>query len=319
MEAFMTLKSIVSFLIIAILLAACSAQTPTTTQSVVTENPTVASTQSSQPTQTSLPTQSGPATPYPAPAGGTAVATNSAYPAPGTSGSSNQAIALSGYEPQSGDASLKKDQVFLDLSTSQLVVTASDPAQAKATLTGNMPDPCHSLRVVVSNPDTNNTINLEVYSLVDPNTACVTVLDPFTASIPLGSFPSGRFTVMVNGERLGQFDTVFAPQPDDAKLTRDVATIDMTASKLSISGTQPNEVSANLKGILSDPCHQLRIVLTKDEAQNKINLEVYSVYDAKANCTTVIQPFQVIFPLGSFTSGHFRVYVNDELLGEFDG
>jgi hypothetical protein len=93
----------------------------------------------------------------------------------------------------------------------------------------------------------------------------------------------------------------------------------MTASKLSISGTQPNEASANLKGTLSDPCHQLRIVLTKDEAQSKLNLEVYSVYDAKANCTTVIQPFQVIFPLGSFTSGHFSVYVNNELLGEFDG
>ncbi len=315
----MTLKSIVSFLIITLVLVACTAKTPTSTQPVVTENPTVPSTQSSQPTQSSLPTQSGPATAYPAPAGGTPIPAISTYPEPGTTGTSTQVIPASGYEPQSGDASLKRDKVSLDLSTSQLVVTASDPAQAKASLTGSMSDPCHSLRVVVTRADANNTINLEVYSLVDPNTACVTKIEPFTASIPLGSYSTGRYTVMVNGESLGQFDTVFVPQAGDDKLTRDKATIDKAASRLNISGTVPNNVAAELKGSLSDPCHQLRIVLTKDDAQNKINLEVYSVYDAKPSCTTVIQPFQVIFPLGSFSSGHYTVYVNGELLGEFDG
>ncbi len=224
------MKSIASFLIIAMLLAACSAQTLTTTQSVVTENPIIPSTQSIQNTQFSLPTQSAPATPYSAPLGGTPIPTISAHPEPGSIGTGGQVIRPSGYEPQSADASLKRDQVFLDLSASQLVVTATDPAQAKVTLTGNMPDPCHTLRVVVTPADVNNTINLEVYSLVDPNTACVTVLEPFTASIPLGSFTTGRYTVMVNNERLGQFDTVFAPLPDDSKLNRDVATIDMTAS-----------------------------------------------------------------------------------------
>ena len=93
----------------------------------------------------------------------------------------------------------------------------------------------------------------------------------------------------------------------------------MTASRLIISGTQPNEVSCQPERYLSDPCHQLRIVLTPADAQNKINLEVYSVYDSKAVCTTVIQPFQVNFPLGSFSSGHYTVYVNGEDLGEFDG
>jgi hypothetical protein len=70
---------------------------------------------------------------------------------------------------------------------------------------GNLPDPCHQLRVVVNPPDENNVINLDVYSLVHPGTACVNVLEPFTANIPLGSY-SGQYTVMVNGERLGLFD-----------------------------------------------------------------------------------------------------------------
>jgi hypothetical protein len=314
----MTLKSIVSFLIITLLLAACSAKS-TATQPVVTENPTTAATQSIQPTLPSLATQSIPATAYPAPLGGTPIPTISAYPAPGTSGAGTQGVPVSGYEPQPGDEKLKRDNVTLDLTTSQLVVTVTEPPQAKTVLVGSMPDPCHSLRVVVTPADANNTINLEVYSLVDPTTACITVIEPFTASIPLGSFSTGRYTVMVNGEKLGQFDTVFSPQPADDKLTRDVATVDMATSKLSMTGTQPNDVSANLKGTLPDPCHQLRIVLTPADTQNKINLEVYSVYDPKVACSTVIQPFNVIFPLGSFPSGHYTVYVNGEDLAEFDG
>jgi hypothetical protein len=227
-------------------------------------------------------------------------------------------IPASGYEPQPGDENLKRDNVLLELATSQLVVTASDPAQAKAVLTGNMSDPCHSLRVVVTPPDASNTINIDVYTLVDTNTACITKLDPFIANIPLGSYASGVYVVMVNGERLGQFDTVFAPQPGDDKLTRSDVILDMAFSQLILSGIQPNEVSAKLKGDLPDPCHQLRVVLTPADTQNKISLEVYSVFSSDTACITVILPFLVVYPLGSFPSGHYSVVVNGQLLGEFD-
>ncbi len=313
----MTLKRIVSLLILILLLTACAVKSPTP-QPVVTENPIVPATQASQPTQSNLPTQSVPATAYPAPLGGTTIPTISAYPEPGSSGTDTASIPVSGYEPQPGDEKLKRDAVTLDLTNSQLVVTVTEPAQVKAVLAGSMPDPCHSLRVVVTPTTASNLINVEIYSLVDQTTACITVIKPFTASIPLGSYSSGRYTVMVNDERLGQFDTVFAPQPADDKLTRDVATVDLAASKLTMTDTQSNDVSADLKGTLPDPCHQLRIVLAPADTQNKINLEVYSVYDSKAACTTVIQPFNVIFPLGSFPGGHYTVYVNGEDLGEFD-
>ena len=95
--------------------------------------------------------------------------------------------------------------------------------------------------------------------------------------------------------------------------------LDKVASQLIESGTQPNEVSARLKGSLSDPCNQLRIVLTPADAQNKIDLEVYSLFDSSNACVTVIQPFLVNYPLGTFSSGHYSVYLNGELLGEFDG
>jgi hypothetical protein len=313
----MKLKSILSFLIISLLLAACGFPMPTMVPGV-TENPTIPPTHSSVPTQSGAPTQTSAPTPYPAPIG-SPVPTSPAYPEPGTPGTGSPLIPPSGYEPQPGDDTLKRDQVFLDVASSQLVVIASQPAQAKAVLAGNMSDPCHFLRVVVTPPDTSNTLNIEVYTLVDSKTGCITVLKPFTASIPLGSYSSGQYTVMVNGQKLGQFVTTFTPQAGDDKLTRGDVTLDMTASRLIISGMQPNEVSADLNGFLPDPCHQLRIKLTPADAQNKIVLDVSSVFDSKTTCTKVIQPFQVVYPLGSFSSGHYSVIVNGELMGEFNG
>jgi hypothetical protein len=306
MEALMKLKCIIEFLIVSLLLVACGYPMPTMVPTV-TENPNV------PPATTSIPV------PYPSAVIGTAVSTSFTYPEPVTPGTGTPVIPPSGYEPQPGDGSLKRDNVLLDMANSQIVVIATEPAQAKAVLAGNLSDPCHFLRVVVTPPDTSNTINIEVYTLVDPNTACITVLKSFTASIPLGSYSNGQYTVMVNDVKLGQFVTTFAPQPGDDKLTRGDVSIDLTASRLINPGTEPIEVSADFKGTLPDPCHQLRIELTPPDAHNKIILQVYSVFDPKTACITVIQPFQVIYPLGSLSSGHYTVVVNGQPLGAFDG
>jgi hypothetical protein len=206
----------------------------------------------------------------------------------------------------------------MDLANSKLITTAS-ASRFSAILVGNLSDPCHKLRVVVKPPAASKTINLEVYSLVDTSTACITVLKPFVATIPLGSYNSGQYTVMVNGEKLGGFVAGFGPQPWDDKLTRGEVSLDLAASKLFTSDTQPRLVSAILHGDLSDPCHELRIAVTAAKSQNEIDLEVYSVFDPQTNCTTVIQSFEVTYPLGSFSNGHYSVYVNGQLLGEFDG
>jgi hypothetical protein len=44
-----------------------------------------------------------------------------------------------------------------------------------------------------------------VYSLVKPGIACAAVLQPFSVTVPIGSFSSGSYTVFVNGLRLGSF------------------------------------------------------------------------------------------------------------------
>jgi hypothetical protein len=101
---------------------------------------------------------------------------------------------------------MKRDNATVDLDASYLVVSDSKPALVGAVIKGNLSDPCHHLRVTVSPPDENNHINLEVYSVYDPKTICITVIQPFSASIPLGSYSGGHYAVYVNGELLSSFD-----------------------------------------------------------------------------------------------------------------
>ena len=94
--------------------------------------------------------------------------------------------------------------------------------------------------------------------------------------------------------------------------------MDLENSELLIMESYPIQVSAMLNGSLSDPCHQLRVVVTPANADNQINLEVYSVYDPGVACITVIEPFSTNVPLGFYSDGHYSVYVNGQQLGEFD-
>ena len=296
-------KSIVMLLIITVILAACAG--PTSTAPVVTENPFTPTPRASVPT------------PYPEAVVVTPLPTISAYPEPGSPSTGAPVIPPSGYEPQPGDESLKRDRALLELENSQIVESTGVLTQVKVSLQGNLSDPCHRLRVVVTPPDAQNTINLDVYSLVEPGLACITVLKPFIASIPLGSYTGGHYTVVVNGEKLGEFGSIYAPQPGDELLTRGEVFMDMTGSKLITTGTLPLQVSVLLKGDLPTPCHKLRVVITEPNEKEALNLEVYSLTDPDAICTTVLQHFEATIALGSYSSGHMLVYVNDAVLGEF--
>lgn len=112
--------------------------------------------------------------------------------------------ALQPYVPQAGDIFLSRSQVYLD--SAEIFVLESFPVQVTLQLDGNLPTPCHKFRVSIAEPDPENRINVAVYSVVDPAAICTQVLKPVSASIPLGSFPAGHYTVWVNGEQVGEFD-----------------------------------------------------------------------------------------------------------------
>jgi len=297
-------RHIFSFFVLALLVAACAEPTASPT-TIGTDSPFI-------------PAPITPvSTPYPAPAVEFPAQTPPSYPGPSTPPLGTLVIPPSGYEPQPGDASLQRGEAIVDLANSQVFVTTSDPAQAKANLIGNLPDQCHLLRVIVAPPDTSNTINLEVYSVVDANKTCSNEIEPFSVTIPLGNYNRGEFDVKVNGEQLGQLIISYAPQPGDEKLTRGEVNIDLNLSSLMTLTNPASEVAVVLQGNLPDPCHQLRIMLTPANSENKINLDVYSVFDPQSVCIMVIKPFEVTVPLGMDLSGHYSVYVNGQLLSEF--
>jgi hypothetical protein len=109
------------------------------------------------------------------------------------------------YAPRVGDDALLRSEVTLD--SAEVLVMESYPVQISLHLIGNLPDPCHDLRIVVQTPNQNSEIEVTLYSLADPMTICAAMLEPFDVNLPLGSFPTGSYTVLVNGEPVGQFDS----------------------------------------------------------------------------------------------------------------
>ena len=109
------------------------------------------------------------------------------------------------YAPQPGDSALIRGNVFIQ--ETDLLIRESFPPQIALTLSGELPTPCHQLRVQAEEPDADNRINVEVYSVVNPDLACIQVVEPFEANISLGTYPSGHYSVWVNGEMVGEFDS----------------------------------------------------------------------------------------------------------------
>jgi hypothetical protein len=135
---------------------------------------------------------------YPGPAANTP-AGQAAYPLPSVTQASET---TQPWDPQPGDDKLQRGIVYLD--SQQILTLESNPAQFVLELKGNLPTPCHKLRVKVNPPDASGEIQVEVYSLVDPAEICIQVLEPFLASVPLTDLSSGTYQVSVNQEAAGE-------------------------------------------------------------------------------------------------------------------
>ena len=106
--------------------------------------------------------------------------------------------------PTPTDSNLLRGNAYLD--SAELLTLESYPLQFTLALKGNLPTPCNQLRVDVSPPDAENRINVDVYSMANPDRICAQMLAPFEENIPLGSFSAGHYTLWVNGELIAEFD-----------------------------------------------------------------------------------------------------------------
>ena len=106
--------------------------------------------------------------------------------------------------PLSANLGSLRGNIYLD--STELLTLESFPLQFTLVLKGNLPTPCHQLHLEVTPPDSKNRINVDVYTVVQTDMACVQVLEPFEQNLPLGSFPAGHYTLWVNGELVAEFD-----------------------------------------------------------------------------------------------------------------
>jgi hypothetical protein len=107
--------------------------------------------------------------------------------------------------PKPGDENLTRSNVFIQ--EYGLMIRESFPPQVSLAFSGELPTPCHQLRALVSAPNEENKIVADVYSVVDPNMMCTQVLKPFQENMDLGTYPTGHYTVWINDEMAGEFDT----------------------------------------------------------------------------------------------------------------
>jgi hypothetical protein len=109
------------------------------------------------------------------------------------------------FAPRPGDEKLTRGNVYLK--EASLMIRESYPPQISLSLNGDLPTPCNELRVQIDSPNHENKIMVDVYSLIDPDKVCIQVLEPFQEYIDLGTFATGHYSVWVNGEMAGEFDS----------------------------------------------------------------------------------------------------------------
>lgn len=133
--------------------------------------------------------------PTPLPTLDSDVISNDQTPAPNLS---------SEYAPQPSDKTLRRGEAFVE--EAGVLILESFPPQFQLNLVGDLPTPCHQLRVALAPPDDQHQILAEVYTVADPNLLCTQVLASFSVTVPLTGYPVGpTYSVLVNGALVGEF------------------------------------------------------------------------------------------------------------------
>jgi len=111
------------------------------------------------------------------------------------------------YSPKAGDSELMYGDITID--SSSVFLAKSQPPQVMVSFGYFQPTPCHQLRVEISGPDADNRITLKAYAVAEKDKPCalMALVTPLQASLNLGSFPSGHYFVLLNGNQIGEFDS----------------------------------------------------------------------------------------------------------------
>jgi hypothetical protein len=107
------------------------------------------------------------------------------------------------------------------------------------------------------------------------------------------------------------------PQPTDSALQRN--NVEVIAPSLSIAKSQTPQVDVDFYYFLPTPCHQLRVEVGTPTPQYRIDITAYSVIEKGKSCAVdpFAKPLQTSLTLDNYPSGHYQVWLNQTLVGEF--
>ena len=111
------------------------------------------------------------------------------------------------YAPQPGDKDLMAGDIQID--STSVFLAESQPPQVIVNLAYFLPTPCYQLRVEASGPDDQNQIHLKAYGVAEKDKPCnlMALATPTQVGLNLGSLPKGHYTILVNGDQIGEVDT----------------------------------------------------------------------------------------------------------------
>ncbi len=111
------------------------------------------------------------------------------------------------YAPQAEDGNLMTGEIRID--SASISLAKSEPPQVMVNFAYFQPTPCYKLRVEVSAPNSQNQIALKAYAVAEKDKPCalMALATPLQASLNLGSFPKGHYTITLNGSQIGEFDS----------------------------------------------------------------------------------------------------------------
>ena len=98
------------------------------------------------------------------------------------------------YSAKDTDRNLKRADVFVD---SAEVIEESIPGKASLNIRGSLPTPCHDLRAVVRHKDGTGRVDIELYSVFDPQKMCAQELKPFSIQV---ARPQNAVVIYLNGK-----------------------------------------------------------------------------------------------------------------------
>lgn len=116
--------------------------------------------------------------------------------------------------PDPGASGAVDDPVFID--STDILYLESFPVQVHLLVRGSLPTPCHEAVWEVQH--SGDLIDVRLWSTTDAGEVCMTVLEPFDITIPLGAFESASLPVFLNGEEVGRVEVGAEPGPAGASL-----------------------------------------------------------------------------------------------------